>query len=180
MLSFHPYTEATALKKKSFNKFLAALPAIIMMAVIFMFSSKEQVQSTNQSMEISYYLADAEAFLSGKSLSPEEREEKARAMDGRVRKAAHMTEFAALSFSVWFALYFWTNSLKLLYFSTVIFCIFYAASDEFHQLFVKGRSGKPEDVLIDSVGILAASFIALAVTKKHGNNEENSNAAREK
>ncbi len=160
-----------------------------MMVVIFMFSSKEQMQSTKQSMKISYYLADAEAFLSGQSLTPSEREEKAQAMEGRVRKAAHMAEFALLTFSVWFALSFWTNSLKLLYFSTVIFCILYAASDEFHQLFVKGRSGKPEDVLVDSVGILSASFILLIIhhsrNKRNkrlsdGFDKENSNAAWEK
>ena len=31
----------------------------------------------------------------------------------------------------------------------------YAASDEFHQLFVEGRAGRVSDVLIDSAGALA-------------------------
>ncbi|MDQ0243683.1 VanZ family protein [Bacillus fengqiuensis] len=34
----------------------------------------------------------------------------------------------------------------------LLICILYAASDEFHQLFVPGRGGQIKDVLIDSVG----------------------------
>ena len=32
--------------------------------------------------------------------------------------------------------------------------VLYAASDEFHQLFVPGRAGRVSDVLIDSSGVL--------------------------
>ncbi len=39
------------------------------------------------------------------------------------------------------------------------FCIFYAATDEFHQLFVSGRTGRPLDVCIDSSGALLSSLI---------------------
>ncbi len=35
----------------------------------------------------------------------------------------------------------------------VLFCLFYAATDEFHQLFVPHRSGCLVDVLYDSIGI---------------------------
>ena len=33
----------------------------------------------------------------------------------------------------------------------------YAATDEFHQTFVDGRTGTPVDVLIDSAGIAIAA-----------------------
>lgn len=33
-------------------------------------------------------------------------------------------------------------------------CLLFAASDEFHQLFIDGRSGEARDVLIDSAGAL--------------------------
>lgn len=34
-----------------------------------------------------------------------------------------------------------------------IFSVFYAVSDEFHQVFVFGRGPSPVDVMIDSIGI---------------------------
>ena len=43
----------------------------------------------------------------------------------------------------------------------------YAALDEFHQLFVAGRSGQPTDVLIDTLGAsFAVAVIALAVRRR--------------
>jgi VanZ family protein len=35
----------------------------------------------------------------------------------------------------------------------------YAASDEFHQLFVPGRSGEVKDVLIDSAGAVTGALL---------------------
>lgn len=37
-------------------------------------------------------------------------------------------------------------------------CVFYAMTDELHQLLVPGRSGQVRDVLIDSVGALIGIF----------------------
>lgn len=39
-------------------------------------------------------------------------------------------------------------------------CIVYAASDEFHQTFVSGRSGEFRDVMIDSFGALLGILIS--------------------
>jgi len=41
----------------------------------------------------------------------------------------------------------------------IIIAIVYAVSDEFHQLFVPGRNCSFSDFLLDSCGILLASFI---------------------
>ncbi|MBP1587980.1 MAG: VanZ family protein, partial [Clostridia bacterium] len=38
---------------------------------------------------------------------------------------------------------------------------FYAVTDEFHQLFVEGRGGTTEDVLIDSAGVLFGVLVVL-------------------
>jgi VanZ family protein len=35
----------------------------------------------------------------------------------------------------------------------------YAASDEFHQTFVRGRMGSPIDVAIDAIGVVAGIVI---------------------
>jgi VanZ family protein len=67
--------------------------------------------------------------------------------DTVLRKAAHMTEFAILGVLLWRALGVEVWALAL--------SIAYAASDEVHQLFVRGRHGSPVDVAIDTVGIVA-------------------------
>ena len=56
------------------------------------------------------------------------------------------------------------NNKKLILYSMLI-CFLYACTDEFHQLFVYGRSAEIKDVLIDSFGsltsILLCNFIYL-------------------
>jgi VanZ family protein len=63
-----------------------------------------------------------------------------------LRKLAHMTEYAILAVLLVRALgsYAWAFGLA----------VTYAASDEVHQLFVRGRHGSPIDVGIDAVGAL--------------------------
>ena len=85
-----------------------------------------------------------------------------------VRKAAHVSEYAVLTVLVWRLVteyrpatggtYVWPNIWL-----TLIVVVLYAASDEFHQLFVRSREASVRDVLIDSSGaILALILIRLA------------------
>ncbi len=48
---------------------------------------------------------------------------------------------------------------KKFIFLAILIAIFYALSDEFHQLFVPGRCCSFSDFLVDSAGILIASFL---------------------
>lgn len=95
-----------------------------------------------------------------------------------VRKLGHISEFAVLFFLVRWALLgsknmHTGNSLNsaphLRQWKTVIsdktnlvalfISVLYAASDEWHQSFVPGRSACIEDVLLDSSAVLAAVFM---------------------
>ena len=71
-----------------------------------------------------------------------------------IRKLAHFTEYFILAILTCNLVkeYFTLN--KKQYILIMLFCIFYAFSDEFHQLFISGRSGQIKDVLIDSSGSL--------------------------
>lgn len=42
---------------------------------------------------------------------------------------------------------------------SIIVCALYAVSDEFHQLFVSGRSGELRDIIIDSCAAMAGIFV---------------------
>lgn len=62
-----------------------------------------------------------------------------------------------------------------------VFCILYAASDEFHQLFVPGRAGLVTDVCIDSAGALLGILLFLAalhLTSRHAKRKQGAASAR--
>lgn len=77
------------------------------------------------------------------------------------RKIAHMVEYATLVFLVWNALMnsFWEMSgpryNRYLLMIAAIFSFLYAVGDEYHQTFIFGRVGTPNDVAIDSMGVIA-------------------------
>ena len=62
-------------------------------------------------------------------------------------------------------LWFSKNKIQHLYLPFLISLI-YACSDEFHQLFIAGRAGQIQDVMIDSIGILIGFLIIMIYQKK--------------
>jgi VanZ family protein len=68
-----------------------------------------------------------------------------------LRKCAHMTEYAVLGGLLLRAL---ESELP-----SFLAAVAYAASDELHQHFVRGRHASPVDVAIDAVGV-AAGLVA--------------------
>jgi len=82
------------------------------------------------------------------------------AVDFLTRKPAHIFEYAILFGLVWRAL---RESLavtaRMLYFSSGVFTLFYAVTDEIHQLLTFSRAGKIEDLGFDVLGILLAAFL---------------------
>jgi len=70
-----------------------------------------------------------------------------------VRKSAHFLEYAVLFFLYHRALKNTINvPVKRRLLLALFLTIFYALSDEFHQTFVAGRTGKTFDVGVDSLG----------------------------
>ena len=76
-----------------------------------------------------------------------------------LRKYAHMFEFLCLGVSsslLMFELLLHRGHRMLKApVTAILFCFFYACSDEWHQTFVSGRAGRFSDVLVDSMGFLA-------------------------
>jgi VanZ family protein len=63
-----------------------------------------------------------------------------------LRKGAHLTEYAVLAVLLLRALGREAHAVAL--------GLLYAASDELHQAFVRGRHASPIDVAIDGIGLL--------------------------
>ena len=78
-----------------------------------------------------------------------------------VRKGAHFLEFAGLATLIFNALYRTSGNLKPLL--ALGLTSIYAASDEFHQLFVDGRACRIFDWFVDCAGA-ASAIIFLYLT----------------
>jgi VanZ family protein len=76
-----------------------------------------------------------------------------------VRKSAHMFLYLLLGLLMINIVKEYVTDKKRQIIYSVLFCCFYALSDEFHQLFVKGRSSELRDVLIDSVAAAIGVFV---------------------
>lgn len=118
----------------------------IWMLMIFLFSA----QTADESSQMSMGIGDAvgQVFVDEYESWPEEKKLSfVESVEFPIRKMAHATEYTLLGFLLMGALNYrkkWAAVIGILY----------AASDEFHQLFVPGRSGQITDVLIDSVGVI--------------------------
>lgn len=78
-----------------------------------------------------------------------------------IRKCAHVSEFFILGILVINLVS--KYNVKHIYFISFIICVLYASSDEFHQLFVPGRSGQVTDVLIDLIGVVLGLLLVFLI-----------------
>ena len=78
--------------------------------------------------------------------------------DTILRKAAHITEYAILGALLYRAFRREAPALAA--------GIAYAASDELHQHFVRGRHASPVDVAIDALGLTIGMFVWLRVRER--------------
>ena len=74
-------------------------------------------------------------------------------LDFIFKKTAHIIEYTVL-FLLWFRALGNRNPLQALMFSLA-----YAFTDEIHQLFVPGRTGRLRDVGIDSIGMIISALL---------------------
>lgn len=80
-----------------------------------------------------------------------------------VRKCAHVSEFFILGILVINLVS--KYNVKHIYLISFIVCVLYASSDEFHQLFVPGRSGQVTDIFIDMIGTIFSLLVMYLFNK---------------
>lgn len=79
-----------------------------------------------------------------------------------VRKFGHVFEFGLLSFLWLMTLRARRISWRIALISASIITLVYAASDEWHQKFVVGRTGHAIDVAVDTIGIVLVALIYMS------------------
>lgn len=146
------------------EKILCILPAICVMIGIFYFSSQTAIQSSGLSSNLTEKILVAIQDLFHITSDSKQDSFLFHMIEIIIRKAAHMTEYAILAVTVGYPLYkFGKRKWRLILWSEVI-SVIYAMTDEFHQLFVPGRSGQISDVFIDGCGAFLGCFIFVLIS----------------
>ena len=133
---------------------LSFLPALLMMYLIFSFSTQTGEVSGELSYQISYQIVETKNELLNTGKSYDQLAYEADQIHYYVRKAAHMTEYFLLAIAISFPLYVYKVRGFWLFFLAGIVCVGFAGLDEYHQSFVSGRSPGIRDVGFDSAGAL--------------------------
>ncbi len=144
-------------------KYISWLPAVIIMAIIFYFSSKPAVTSSESSLMISQTLLNTYESITDLSYEELARQQVLLELDHIVRKTAHFIEYAILAAAWVFHFVIRGREYRNCIGLSILITSFYAATDEFHQTFVAGRSGQISDVLLDSCGAVVGAILFLAL-----------------
>ena len=142
---------------------VAGIFALAWMCVIFAFSAQTKEESSAVSGGISCRVVNTVGLFLHLNLDEEQIREIANAIESFVRKGAHMAEYAILAILLYVWMGRWQISRLRMACIAAILAVFYACSDEFHQLFVAGRAGKVGDVLIDSAGAVLGLALFLFI-----------------
>lgn len=127
---------------------------ILWMTLIFFLSNETATESSDTSGGFSYMIASV-IYPDFDDLTEEEKLERIEEMSYPVRKTAHFAIFGIMGILSLFNVRFFVwipKEFKNI--TAFIFSAFYAATDEFHQSFIPGRSCELRDWLIDCLGIL--------------------------
>lgn len=146
------------MKKTLWTTFL-----ITWMIIIFIFSNQNGEKSQKTSDGLIKNVVQAVYQISNQELTQEKEEEFIESTSLIVRKMAHFTVYFILGIISYFTLK--SYQIKNIVFYSILICTLYACSDEIHQLFSIGRSGKILDVCIDTTGSILAICITSIIHK---------------
>ncbi len=142
---------------------LSFVPAILVMYLIFTFSSQDGASSARLSLAVSRKVVAMADEVLEKDWDAQQIAHYTERIHYYVRKTAHVTEYFVLAVTVAFPLYVYgVRGLRLVFFAG-IFCVSFAGLDEYHQSFVAGRGPSVRDVAIDSIGVLPGIILVRIV-----------------
>jgi len=137
------------------KKHISIVLLIIWMIIIFLMSNSSAVESSNQSGLIT--------TLINRILMLENFE----FLDFIIRKSAHLFEYIVLG--ILMINCFKNYNIKNYFLLAIILCFIYACTDEIHQVFIPGRSGKVQDVLLDTLGSIVGVVSYYSISKRSKN-----------
>lgn len=151
--------------KKTIQRIILAILIIINCTIIFMFSNQIADDSSVTSSRVVEFVSNIIPSIKNMQ-EPNKTILKEQILTPIVRKGAHFSIYTMLGIlTINFAKTFKNKKEYQLIIYSLIFCMFYASTDEFHQYFVPGRSAEIRDVLIDSLGALTGILLIVIIRK---------------
>ena len=141
-------------KKEKIIKIVNIALVIIWMVIVFCFSAQVGDESSNISETTSKKIIT----LKNEKISQEEMDGFIEIYQPIIRKLAHYILYIVGGFLIYNQQRTLKDNKNKTVNSTII-GILYAITDEIHQLFVPGRSGRILDIGIDSLGVITGIFI---------------------
>ncbi len=145
------------MKTKQIRIFLIALIALFGL-IIFILSAQNAESSNGLSDKVLVWLR----VITWKDIA--EKSYRYYTYVGVIRQLAHFSLYAVSAVPVFLLIYTYKEKIMTVYFLTIGFVGLYAVIDEFHQLFVSGRSFQIFDMVTDLFGALCASSVMAFVT----------------
>lgn len=143
-------------KKGNYNLIISFGVVIVWMIVIFLFSNMNTVSSNGASkgminimVDVGVRIADGIGVLDSVP-NEQERLEFINDLNRPMRKVMHFMVYLVLAVLILYTLK--NRRVKNKGIITLVICILYAMTDEYHQTFIRGRTGQFMDVLIDTLG----------------------------
>ncbi len=149
---------------KNNKKVIYIFFTVLCMLVIFTFSSKNSTVSNQTSKQLINKVITSYEKISHKNIDKEELINK---LNYPIRKLAHYSIYLILGIFVYNI--FLISKIKNKEIISIIVCFIYASLDEFHQLFVIGRTAQVKDILIDTLGSITAVIILKYIKNKRNN-----------
>lgn len=144
-------------KKIIILRIILIILLVIVFINIFGFSSQNSEQSGNLSRTIT--LKITQNIKTIQNLENGQKEQTLNIIETVIRKVAHFSEYTIVGILLMSLISTYNLRQKNRFLISIGIGFLYACSDEFHQLFVPGRSAQFTDVLIDTAGVCMGCFI---------------------
>ncbi len=154
------------------KKYIAFTFLFLWLVIIFLFSCESATDSTKTSKSFTKQVILVVEKITKVDLGEVGKNKVIDKTFKMVRKLAHFFEYFVLAVLLMFVFkYYFEVNIKLV----LIVCslgLLYSITDEFHQLFVPGRTGRVVDVLVDFLGVILGSFFYYIICYKDKKIEE--------
>lgn len=150
--------------KNKAKRIIFGILVLLNCSIIFYFSHQASDSSNQQSGTIVEIISNIIPYIKNME-EPEKTVLKETVLAPIVRRIAHFSIYAMLGLLT--TNFMLTIEKKKMYQRVILalaFCLVYAITDEFHQTFIEGRSGRVVDVLVDTAGALTGILFTIAIT----------------
>lgn len=153
------------------KRILITTLTIICMISIFILSSMNASESGHKSLKIVETIIKQtnnvmhKIGATDKLLTDKEVQSIAKKMNNPFRKFSHAFIYFTLAILIFLTLKSFNVKTSRIIFITILICFTYSLTDEYHQTFIKGRSGEFRDCIIDTIGSTIGVAICILINK---------------